>query len=101
MLLENAVECKIGDGKGGSDSSEIRMSGNYTIQECINAVKEQHPTANGATMSKTCPNKCSCWAEFEMQIWVGSEHQSCLFSGTYQTKSRSGLTAALAILSLL
>ena len=82
MLLENAVVCKIGDGEG-SDNSEIQMSGTYTIQECINAVKEQHPTANGATMSKTCPNKCNCWAEFKMQEWVGSGYQSCLFSGKY------------------
>ena len=58
--------CNIGDGYG-SESSNIGLWGYYTIQECINAVKEQHPTANGAAMSKTCPNKCSCWAEFKMQ----------------------------------
>ena len=85
MILENAVVCKIGDGVGGSDSSENQMSGTYTIQECINAVKEQHPTANGASMKNPCPNKCACWAEFKMQKWDGyySDYQSCLFSGKY------------------
>ena len=77
--------CNIGDGSG-PDSSEIRMSGTYTIQECINSVKEQHPTANGATMSKICPNKCNCWAEFKMQTWsTDTGYQSCLFSGKYSS----------------
>ena len=34
--------CKIGDGKG---SSEKLIGGSYTIQECIEIVKEQHPTS--------------------------------------------------------
>ena len=80
LLLEDAVVCKLGDG-GGSGSSEIRLSRQYTIQGCINAVKAYYPTANGATMSKTCPNKCSCYAEFKMTKWVGTSWQACRFNG--------------------
>ena len=68
--------CKIGDGKGGH---ETRLSGIYTIDECIAAVQEQHPTANGATTEKDCPNKCNCWAEFGMKTWSGTIFQSCKF----------------------
>ena len=68
--------CKVGDGIGGN---EIQLSGTYTIQECIEAVKEQHPTANGATMDANCPNKCRCWAEFGMTTWSGTTYQSCKF----------------------
>ena len=70
--------CKIGDGKG---SSEKLIGGSYTIQECIEIVKEQHPTANGVTTNDPCPGEgCGCWAEFKMQSWseLGG-YQSCLF----------------------
>ena len=70
--------CKIGDGKGSGNSEKL-IGVSYTIQECIDTVKQQHPTANGATMSNPCPNKCACYAEFKMQSWSGSEYQSCLF----------------------
>ena len=51
--------CKIGDGKGSGNSEKL-IGVSFTIQECVDTVKQQHPTANGATMSNPCPNKCAC-----------------------------------------
>ena len=70
--------CKIGDGRGSGNSEKL-IGVSYTIQECIDTVKQQHPTANGVAMSNPCPNKCACYAEFKMQSWYGSNYQSCLF----------------------
>ena len=58
------MDCKIGDGTGGS---EIELEGLHTTQECITAVKELYPQANGATMPNPCPDECSCYAEFDMK----------------------------------
>ena len=70
--------CQIGDGVGGS---EKKLKGSYTIQQCIDAVKVQYPTANGVTRSEPCPNKCSCYAEFAMTGWNDVKSwQSCMFN---------------------
>ena len=37
---DTEIDCRKGDGKGGS---EIRLSGNYTVEECITEVKNQYP----------------------------------------------------------
>ena len=71
--------CKIGDGVGPSES---KLEGSYTIQECINAVKESYPNANGATISSPCKEgTCKCYAEFGMTGWnfERTDYQSCMF----------------------
>ena len=70
------TDCRVGDGIGGT---ETRLSGEFTKENCIIAVREQYPTANGATMDANCPSKCRCWAEFGMKNWIGSSYQSCMF----------------------
>ena len=67
--------CPLGDGIGGS---EIHI-GTFTVEGCIAAVKEQYPSANGATMEAGCTDTCSCYAEFGMTDWSGSTWQSCMF----------------------
>ena len=76
---EPKIDCRTGDGKGGN---EKRISGKYTVQECVTEVKKQHPTANGASMNIDSSNKCSCWAEFNMDRWEGSSYQACKFKNT-------------------
>ena len=69
---------KDGDGSG---SSEIKLEGTYTIQDCIATVKAKHPKANGITVDKPCINKCNCYAEFSMSGWLTgrARHQACIF----------------------
>ena len=33
-------------------------------------------------MDINCSNKCSCWAEFDMDRWEGSSFQACKFRNT-------------------
>ena len=73
---DSEVDCRKGDGLGGT---EVLLNGNYTIQKCVSEVKKQHPTANGASVNIDCSNNCSCWAEFGMDRWSGSNYQACLF----------------------
>ena len=69
--------CPLGDGIGGS---EIHI-GTFTVEGCIAAVKEQYPSANGATMyPPDCTYACTCWAEFGMTGWSGTSYQSCMFN---------------------
>ena len=78
FLPQGDGACQIGDGVGGS---EKKLTGSYTIQQCIDAVKVQYPTANGVTRSEPCPDKCSCYAEFAMTGWnSATSWQSCMFS---------------------
>ena len=71
---DTEIDCRKGDGIGGT---EERLIGNYTVQQCVTKVKEQYPTANGASMNFECPYKCSCWAEFDMDRWEGTSYQAC------------------------
>ena len=72
------LTCKTGDGVGGS---EKKLSGSYTTQECIDAVRLHFPNANGITRSQPCPNKCKCYAEFGMTGWNSKRKWlSCMFS---------------------
>ena len=83
-------DCRTGDGESGR---EVYL-GEYTDQECIDAVKKNHPKANGATSSKPCNDKCSCYAEFEMTGWlVGSTGwQSCMWTIDGCVDSANGKT---------
>ena len=72
--------CKIGDGNG---HTEYKLSGSYTKEGCITAVKAQYPNANGATMDANCPSTCRCYAEIGMTGWSGSggtNYQSCMLN---------------------
>ena len=69
-------DCQLGD---GISDREEQLSGTFNMENCIIAVREQHPTANGATTEAHCTNECQCWAKFGMESWSGSTYQSCLF----------------------
>ena len=77
LILFTDLDCRIGDGNGASETG----LGLYTYQECIDEVRKQHPDANGATMENPCPNKCRCYAEFDMTDWSGTKWQSCMLKG--------------------
>ena len=80
-------KCKIGDGVG---DSEVQLSGKFTKENCIIAVREQYPSANGATYKANCPSECKCYAEFGMTTWSSSsDWQSCMFS---EGESACGIT---------
>ena len=73
-----SANCALGDGYGGSEAG---LNGQFTFEGCIVAVKEQYPSANGATMyPPDCTYACSCWAEFGMTGWSGTSYQSCMFN---------------------
>ena len=78
------IDCRKGNGIGGT---ETLLNEKYSVQECVTAVKKQFPTANGAAMDFDCPNKCSCWAKFDMHRWEGSKYQACFFrkKGKYRS----------------
>ena len=83
----NGLRCQIGDGVGVG-GSEKKLTGFYTIQQCIDAVKLQHPNANGFTRSEPCPNQCQCFAEFGMTGWDSKQNwQSCRFSNIGKSRT--------------
>ena len=56
------------------------ISGSYTQQECIDAVRVQHPDANGFTRDEPCHPKCNCFAQIGMTAWSPSTgSHSCVF----------------------
>ena len=74
--MDSEVDCQMGDGIGGY---EVYV-GTFNKDDCISEVREQHPTANGATMNSNCPTSCYCYAEFGMTGWSGGSYwQSCMF----------------------
>ena len=74
------TDCRFGDGNGGT---ETKLSGKFTMDNCIKAVREQHPTANGAKMNTYCPSTCSCYANMPgYDDYSSSGYQSCIFSDT-------------------
>jgi len=86
-MLETAAayevgECQRGDGVGGS---EKKLSGLYSRQQCIEAVRSQYPDANGFTFGswssyRSCGTRCECYAEFDMTDWDNKRTwESCKF----------------------
>ena len=87
LSIQIDVECKIGDGTGGSEvDTETSFS---SLKECINHVKAQYPDANGVTFQTSCTNSCKCFAEIGMTDWLTSDYsvahyKSCRYkSGEY------------------
>ena len=83
----SAYTCKNGDGEA---DSEKQLSGTYTKENCIGAVREQHPTANGATMHTDADGngEAICFAEFKMTGWrPNSNYQSCMFKNETTTST--------------
>jgi len=88
IMLETAADdivgrCQRGDGVGGS---EKKLSGSYSRQQCIEAVRSQFPYANGFTFGSwssygSCGTRCECYAEFNMIDWDNKRTwESCTFS---------------------
>jgi len=91
-MLETAAddvvnECQRGDGVGGT---EKKLSGLYSRQQCIEAVRSQFPEANGFTFGSwssygSCGTKCECYAEFSMNGWDNKRTwESCTFNPIIQ-----------------
>ena len=82
----NDTDCRSGDGVGGSQV-EVDVSGTFTKEKCIIAVKEEYPNANGATFESETDcedaglqDECECYANFEMESWNDSGYyESCMF----------------------
>ena len=71
--------CEMGDGIG---SSEILLDGLYTHQGCLDAVRRNHPDANGAKMGDHSLGDVPCYAEFGMTDWDSSatDWHTCMFT---------------------
>ena len=72
---------KDGDGTGGS---EEKLDGEYdTAEECVNAVLEKKPEANGVTYGVLGDTReKECFAEFKMEQSDGnSKWKSCVLRG--------------------
>ena len=73
-------EIKNGDGQGGT---EKKLGESANREECIEMVKINEPTANGATF----PNSAGpgeCYAEFGMTGSIAnSDWQTCFFDGEH------------------
>ena len=68
--------CKPGDGI--HQISETLISGMNTLQECRDAVRQQHPDANGFTFGDF--GNRFCYAEIGMTGWGAStKYQACIF----------------------
>ena len=72
--------CQTGSATG--DTIKIQqLTGLYTLRECITAVRQQHPIANGIQITSPCPNNCSCYAVYGMTGWnTTSSYTSCLLT---------------------
>ena len=66
------MECKIGDGTGGTESNTGKLVKTY--QECITLVIKDYPDANGATIQTSCTDSCKCFAEFGMTGWLTNDY---------------------------
>ena len=68
------------NGSATGDTIKIQqLTGLYTLRECITAVRQQHPIANGIQITSPCPNNCSCHAVYGMTGWnTTSSYKSCL-----------------------
>jgi len=91
-MLETAAdvvdECQRGDGFGENlpVGTEKKLSGLYSKQQCMEAVRSQFPGANGFTFGSwssygSCGTKCECYAEFHMEDWDNKRTwESCKFN---------------------
>ena len=83
------------------NGGEKKLTGSYTEQECINKVRQQHPTANGATMpmhflknrKKGSPlydkqAKQDCYAGYKKELWDrGYRYRACEFDDAKKNKT--------------
>jgi hypothetical protein len=79
---------------GWVNGGEKKLPGSYTEQECINTVRQQHPTANGATMpesslyNKQAKNN-SCYAGYKEELWDrGYHYRACEFKDAKKNKTK-------------
>ena len=97
MILVTDLECKIGDGSGGS---EIDTKKKFSLlKECIDHVKNKYPDANGATFQTSCTDSCKCFAEIDMNDWNTNDFsiknlKSCKFEPGKHTFYTSQLIRA-------
>ena len=72
--------CQFG---GAISGSEPYLSGPYTLQECIDLVREKHPGANGFSRDEPCHStelKCNCYAQIGLTGWGTSNYyHTCMF----------------------
>ena len=79
VLDQRLDECKLGGWAGGS---EEKLLGTFSKENCILAVKQQYPTANGVSWDYSCGRECNCYAEFGMSgSSAGADYYSCRFKG--------------------
>merc|ERR1712156_322316 len=80
----------MGDGKGGTE----KKIGKYdTFAECIAAVKDQQPTANGVTWGKGKSGQC--YAEFgQTSTKASTVWQNCVIAATPATPAETPATPA-------
>ena len=93
MCLKGCAEAStMGDGKGGTE----KKIGKYdTFAECIAAVKDQQPTANGVTWGKGKSRKGQCYAEFGQTSTKASKvWQNCVIATTPATPAETPATPA-------
>ena len=70
---------------GWVNGGEKKLPGSYTEEECINTVRQQHPTANGATMplgSLMDKLDYPCYAGYKKElhgIKTNSRYRACKF----------------------
>ena len=70
----------MGDGKGGTETKIGKFD---TFAECVAAVKDQKPTANGVTWGKGKSRKGQCYAEFGQTKTKSSKvWQNCVIEPT-------------------
>ena len=92
MFIQIDVECKIGDGTGGSEVNTKELFS--SLQECIDHVKDQYPDANGITFQTSCTDSCECYAEIGMTNWLTYQYhienyKSCKYEpGKYSTQQQ-------------
>ena len=72
LFVQIDVECKIGDGSGGSEINTEKMFS--SLKECINHVKYQYPDTNGVTFQTSCTDSCKCFAEIGMTYWITTDY---------------------------
>jgi hypothetical protein len=69
LLSENKCEKPLNDDLKWVNGGEKKLTGKYFFQDCINTVRQQHPTANGATVEYPCAHnrRCDCYAGYKKE----------------------------------